>query len=135
MVSKSFPVEIAKISRYRLILTLYSRSIDRCSRTCARLILEVALQLVRFQVIRQGSLNIPRFNMMYLDQVGVIAIRNPNQFGKTNGRARMQPVSEPFGRHYQIRNQIGHVDRNVFKQARLYSVKRFNGGRNADPEI
>jgi hypothetical protein len=90
--------------------SIYSRLIECCNRTCARLNLKVTLQLVCFQIIRQGSLNIPRFSMMALDQARVIAIHNPNQLGKTGNRARMQTVSEPFGRRCQIRDQIGHAD-------------------------
>jgi hypothetical protein len=73
--------------------------------------------------------------MMTFDQVRVIAIHNPNQFGETGSRTRMQPVSEPFGRRRQIRDQIGHADRYIFKQARFYSVRRFNRRGHADPGI
>ena len=95
------------------------RSTSRCSRICARLDLKVVACFGRIELVMQGTLDLARCRVMSLDQVRIVAVHHPDQFGQACGRTRMQARAKAVSRARQRRHEIDDLRAAGIQQARL----------------
>ena len=94
--------------------------------------LEISPLPVRGDVVGQGALDIAGRGVVPFDQVGIVAVHKPHQFGQAGSGAGMQATGQTAGGGGHVGGQIQDFRGELLRQEWFHAIDAFHDGCLAD---